>query len=71
MGLLGMVTVFLRAVKDGSGLEGTVPQAVMWMIVLALVGAVVGAIAEKTVTDSVQATMQAQMTKTLESKQAN
>ena len=54
LGLLGMIVVLLRAVKDGSGFEGTVPQAVAWMIALALVGAVVGAIAEWTVEESVR-----------------
>ena len=71
MGLLGMVTVLLRAVKDGSGLEGSVPQAVTWMLVLALVGAVVGAIAEKTMIDSVRATIEARLAATSEPEQTS
>ena len=64
-----MVTVLLRAVKDGSGLDGAVPQAVTGMLLLALVGAVVGAIAEKTVVDSVHATIEAQLAATSEPDQ--
>jgi hypothetical protein len=66
-----MVTVLLRAIKDGSGLDGAVPQAVAWMLVLALVGAVVGAIAEKTVIDSVQRTIEAHLAATSKPEQTS
>ena len=68
MGLLGMATILLRAVKDGSGLAGTMGQAVAWMLVLALVGALVGAIAERTVVDSVQLKIEAELAATSETE---
>ena len=64
MGFLGMATILLRAIKNGSDLGGTVGQAVAWMLVLALVGALVGAIAEWTVVDSVQSKIETELAAT-------
>ncbi len=61
MGLLGMIVVLLRAVKGGSGLETAVPQALLWTMMLTIVGAIVGAIAERTVDESVRAKLEEEL----------
>lgn len=66
-----MVVVLLRAIKDGGGLEGTIPQAVVWMITLFLVGAVVGAIAEWTIEESVRTRIETELAAISESEQSS
>ena len=61
MGLLGMVIVLLRALLHGSSLDATVPNAVMGMLVLSIVGAIVGAIAKGVVDDSVRLQLKREM----------
>ena len=61
MGLLGMVIVLLRAVKNGSGLESTIPQAVFWTLMLSIAGAIIGTIAERTVDESVRTKLESEL----------
>ena len=53
MALLAMLVVLLRAMKNHSGFDGTIANALGWMAIFGLVGFVVGAIAQATVDESV------------------
>ena len=61
MALLGMNVVLLRGLKDGAGLDGTVIQGVVWLVLLGAVGWIVGAIAQATVDESVRTKIEAEL----------
>ena len=62
MALLAMLVVLLRGLKSGSGLEGTVELALVWMALFGAIGLVVGRIAHQTVDDSILTQVQAELT---------
>ena len=53
MALLAMLVVLIRAMKNHAGFEGTISNALLWMILFGMVGLVVGMIAQATVDQSV------------------
>ncbi len=53
MALLAILVVLMRAMKNHAGFEGTITNALVWMILFGIVGFVVGMIAEATVDQSV------------------
>ena len=61
LGLLAMVVIVVRGVKDGAGAEGTLWTALIGLIVFAVVGLVLGSIAESTVKESVRQEMENQL----------
>ncbi len=70
LALIGMQVVFLRAIKNGAGVDGTVLQALAAMALLAAVGFVVGSIAQMTVDDAVRTRIQAELDKLSQTEQA-
>jgi len=60
MALIGMQDSLLRALKDGAGLEGTIPIALAWMALLGALGMIVGTIAQYTVDESVRTKIEAE-----------
>jgi len=61
MALLGMIVVLMRAMKEGAGLDGTIENGLVWMILLGAVGLLVGAIAQATVDESVRTKIEAEL----------
>ncbi len=61
MGLLGMITMLLRAMIHGGSLDATAPKAVLGLLAFLIVGAIVGAIAKGTVDDSVRMQLRKEM----------
>jgi hypothetical protein len=58
---VGMLIVLFRALKNGAGVDGTILQAVVAMILMAAVGIIIGTIADSTVAESVRASMQTEI----------
>jgi hypothetical protein len=58
---VGMLVVLFRALKNGAGVDGTILQAVVAMILMAAVGLILGTIADSTVAESVRVSMQTEI----------
>jgi hypothetical protein len=56
-----MLVVLLRALKNGAGVDGTILQAVVAMILMAAIGLIIGTIADSTVAESVRVSMQTEI----------
>ena len=61
MGLLGMLVVLLRGLKDESGFDDTILAGICWMALLGAVGMIVGFIAAQTVDESVRTKIEAEL----------
>ena len=61
LGLVAFVTVVVRGIAGGDGVQGTVQTAVISMIAFAVIGAIAGAIAEGIVRDAIQAKLLAEV----------
>ncbi|MCA9230419.1 MAG: hypothetical protein KDA57_07195 [Planctomycetales bacterium] len=61
LALIGMQVVLLRAMKDGAGLEGTIPIALAWMALLGAIGTIVGYLAQVTIDESVRVRIETEL----------
>jgi hypothetical protein len=61
LGPLAMAVVICRGWLDAGGVEGTLTQATLYLVLFAVVGAILGHLAQTTIDESVQAKLQAQL----------
>jgi hypothetical protein len=61
LGSLAMAVMICRGLLDASGVEGTLTQATISLVVFAVVGAILGHLAQTTIDESVRAKLQQQL----------
>lgn len=61
LGLLAMLVVTARGIKNGAGVEGTLFQAFVGLVAFTVVGFVLGKIADHAVQDSVTQQMELEL----------
>jgi hypothetical protein len=61
LGPLAMAVVIYRGWSDSGGVEGTLTQATIYLVLFAVVGAILGHLAQATVDESVRAKLQQQL----------
>ncbi|MBN1854974.1 MAG: hypothetical protein JW829_19725 [Pirellulales bacterium] len=61
MGLLAMLVVVVRGIKNGAGIDGTLWAAWIGLVVFTMTGFVLGSIAESTVNESVRKEMESRL----------
>jgi hypothetical protein len=61
LGSLAMAVMICRGWLDSSGVEGTLTQATISLVLFAIVGAILGHLAQTTLDESVRATLQQQL----------
>ena len=62
LGPLAMAVVICRGFAGSSGVEGTLMQATLYLVLFAVVGAILGHLAQTTIDESVRAKLQSQLT---------
>jgi hypothetical protein len=61
LGTLAMAVVICRGWLASGGVEGTLTQAVAYLVVFAVIGAILGHLAQSTVDESVRMKLQAEL----------
>jgi hypothetical protein len=61
LGPLAMAVVIFRGLLGSGGVESTLTQAILFLVVFALVGAFLGHVAQATVDESVRAKLESQL----------
>ena len=62
LGPLAMAVVICRGWLVSGGVQGTLTQATLYLVLFAAVGAILGHLAQSTIDESVQAKLQSQLT---------
>jgi hypothetical protein len=61
LGPLAMAVVICRGWLDSGGVEGTLSQATVYLVVFSVIGALVGHIAQTTIDESVRSKLEQQL----------
>ena len=61
LGPLAMAVVICRGWLDSGGVEGTLSQATVYLVVFSIIGALVGHLAQTTVDESVRSKLEQQL----------
>jgi hypothetical protein len=62
LGPLAMTVVICRGWLGNGGVEGTLTQATVYLVVFAVIGAILGQIAQATIDEAVRAKLEQQLT---------
>ena len=69
LGSLAMAVVICRGWLVSGGVEGTLTQATLYLVLFALVGAILGHLAQSTIDESVRAKLESQLTQHAERRE--